>query len=242
MLPSSNPSNNLFSVPDGANFNAAAAQLRMQQPYTHALGSAALTGVPDATVLNAASAGPIALLQGTAEAQNLSLIGGGAGGLGVPGSFALPFAQPSADPVQSFMASLEKVATQDIPQIEAFARNALDGITRAFEQHAEPAQTAANLQALRAALGALYEELKATGLGALPLNPDATDAETLLNPAQPDNDPKLKVLTEQVNAIFKEGKNARDRATVVIDVLKTQAGPAAGAAAGAGTGAGGRPF
>ncbi|KAG8920251.1 hypothetical protein FRC01_000857 [Tulasnella sp. 417] len=251
MLPGSNPSNNLFSVQDGTNFNAAAAQLRMQQQY----GGAALAGVPDATVLNAAaaSASPMTLLQGTTEAQNLSLLVGGAGIPGVPGSFALPgFGQPPADPVQSFRASLEKVATQDIPQIEAFARTALDGM--AFEQHAEPTQTAggysyskelalkdislisdcvAHLQALRAALGALYEELKVTGLGALPLNPDATDAETLVDPAQPDTDPKLEVLTEQVNAIFKEGKNARDRATVVMDVLKTQAGQASGA--------GGRP-
>lgn len=86
----------------------------------------------------------------------------------------------------------------------------------------------ANLQALRSALGALYDELKATGLGALHLNPDATDAEALLDPAPTDTDPKLEALTEQVNAIFKEGKNTRDRATVVMDVLKTQAGQAAG--------------
>lgn len=127
MLPGSNANNNIFSVPEGTNFNA---QLRIQQQYAQALSNAALGGVPDASVLNAAAgASPMALLQGNAGTPSLSLLAGGAGALGVPGSFALPaFGQPSADPVQSFMASLEKVATQDIPQIETFARNALDGM------------------------------------------------------------------------------------------------------------------
>lgn len=129
MLPGSNANNNIFSVPEGTTFNAAAAQLRMQQQYAQALSNAALGGVPDAAVLNAAGASPMALLQGNAGTPNLSLLAGSAGALGIPGSFTLPaFGQPSADPVQSFMASLEKVATQDIPQIEALARTALDGM------------------------------------------------------------------------------------------------------------------
>jgi len=121
--------------------------------------------------------------------------------------------------MSGFMASLEHVATQEMPKIDSLARSALDGISRAYDLHADPAQTAENLVALRAALVSLYDMLKESGLGALPLNP--SDPSELLNPAQ-GGDPRLEVLTEQVNAIFKEGKNSRERATVVVDMLQAQ--------------------
>lgn len=63
--------------------------------------------------------------------------------------------------------------------------------------------------------------LKDTGLGALPLNPDPAEPDPSLATGQ-NVDPRLEILTDQVNAIFKEGKNARERATVVLDVLKAR--------------------
>ncbi|KAG8900693.1 hypothetical protein FRB99_005809 [Tulasnella sp. 403] len=120
-------------------------------------------------------------------------------------------------PASAFRTSLEHVATELMPKIDNLTRSALDGINRAYETHTDPAQTAANLQALRTELGTLYTILKETGLGALPLEPDPADANQILQGP----DPRVEVLTEQVNAIFREGKNARERATVVVDMLRT---------------------
>lgn len=75
------------------------------------------------------------------------------------------------------------------------------------------------LIALRDSLQALYNTLRDTGLGAIPLNP--TDGAELLNTVGANPDPRVEALTEQVNAMFKEGKNARERATASLDVLKT---------------------
>lgn len=95
------------------------------------------------------------------------------------------------------------------------------------------------LEALRSALANLYDLLKVSGVGALPLNPEPGEVEALLNSnsnpggggGRPGTDPRLAALTEQVNAIFKEGKAARERAAVVSDVMRS-----GGAHAGAGDG------
>ncbi|KAG8847457.1 hypothetical protein FRB96_001598 [Tulasnella sp. 330] len=132
---------------------------------------------------------------------------------------------PPQPQVSPFMATLSQVATQEIPNIETLARSALDGINRAYEPDTDPAQTAASLRALRAALGNLYDILKESGVGALPLNPEHIEPEAIMrsgiNGVQ---DPRLEALTEQVNAIFKEGKAARERATVVLDMMQASQG------------------
>lgn len=86
--------------------------------------------------------------------------------------------------------------------------------------HDPDAFSAATLQALRVALGNLYDILKESGVGALPMQPDAS-ASALLAP-NVSADPRLEALTEQVNAIFRADKNNKERAKVVLDVLQTK--------------------
>jgi len=131
-----------------------------------------------------------------------------------------PYMPPPPPPVSQFMLSLNHVATQELPKIEVLARAALDGINRAYEPDTDPSHTAAALDALRAALGNLYDILKESGVGALPLNPDPEPEAQMLMTSVPD--PRVVTLTDQVNAIFKEGKAARDRATVVLDMLNAR--------------------
>ncbi|KAG8950487.1 hypothetical protein FRC04_007502 [Tulasnella sp. 424] len=92
------------------------------------LSNAALAGLLDATVLNAAAAAgasPMALLQENACAPNLGLLAGGAGTLGVSWSFALPgFGQSSADPVQRLLASLEKAMS--VPGVTTPVKSSTD--------------------------------------------------------------------------------------------------------------------
>ncbi|KAG8923644.1 hypothetical protein FRC03_007369 [Tulasnella sp. 419] len=119
--------------------------------------------------------------------------------------------------VLQFNQTLEVVVTHEIPKIEALARSALDGINRAYEQHIDPSQTAANLQALREALVSLYLILRQSGLGALPLH-SSPDAQPFIAVAGPD--PRLAAMSQQVDDTFKQLDATRKRANVVVEMLR----------------------
>jgi len=126
---------------------------------------------------------------------------------------------PSGPPASRFVTTVNQLATQDLPNIELLARNALEGINRAYAPDTDPAKTAADLRALRTGLRNLYDMLKETGVGAIPL--DAENGEFELNGGSSgSSDRRMQALTEQVNTVFKEGKAARERATVVLDMLQ----------------------
>ncbi|KAG9013126.1 hypothetical protein FRB94_003566 [Tulasnella sp. JGI-2019a] len=186
--------------------------------------------LPSNSILNSMAQMPTMDVNAQVDMTNNSM--NGTGNAPNPNNTFYPYDMHGPPPpqVSPFMATLSQVATQVVPNIETLARSALDGINRAYEFDTDPAQTAASLQALRAALGNLYDILKESGVGALPLNPEPVDHDAIMrsgiNGAQ---DPRLEALTEQVNAIFKEGKAARERATVVLDMMQasSQAGMSA---------------
>ncbi|THH17218.1 hypothetical protein EW146_g3553 [Bondarzewia mesenterica] len=105
-----------------------------------------------------------------------------------------------------------KVAQAHLRHVQSLARDALDGIERAYQAHTNPTQTVASLATLKQSLHDLSELLRITGVGALPLL-----ASDVTEP--PQENQLADQTTKAIKTLFNRNSQNQESSAVAANLL-----------------------
>ncbi|KAF5312947.1 hypothetical protein D9619_003800 [Psilocybe cf. subviscida] len=116
------------------------------------------------------------------------------------------------------------LVTQQVLELNAFAKRVLLSIQNAYESGNSPARTEAEISTLKQALTMLIEKLRASGVGALPLLPNDATASPTEQQLQELTNRNLQVLYEKLQTSYKSAEVA---ASLLVTDHAGQRAPAA---------------
>ncbi|KAA1474999.1 hypothetical protein DENSPDRAFT_782680 [Dentipellis sp. KUC8613] len=105
-----------------------------------------------------------------------------------------------------------RLVQSHIENVRSLARDALDGIERAYQPNTSPSQTAANLANLKLGLQNLSDVLRTTGVGALPL----VEMGTMQGPPE---EQLVQQTTEAIKTLFTQHTRNQENAVVAVNLL-----------------------
>jgi len=144
---------------------------------------------------------PSGLQDAAAAAAAAGGMGLGLGGLGVGGSEQFRNVQ---------------VALEQVNRVQSLAREVMFGMENAYQPTTHVSRTAQEILALKAAIAALDDFLRETGLGALPILPPGT---VLGAPPPFTEEDLLGDVSKGVQVLYEKSKRTHDSAKIVSDLL-----------------------
>ncbi|CAK5272482.1 unnamed protein product [Mycena citricolor] len=144
-----------------------------------------------------------------------------------PGPVALP---PDPNSPEAFKQNLDMIQ-QQVLRVRSMARQTLDGINNAYQLGRTPAQTEADIATLKQATELLFDMLRQSGVGALPLLPPPPPSDDGSVPPAPPEEQLLVQTNRGLSATYDQLKRLQDAATIGMNLLGQ--GQTYGAVAGA---------
>jgi len=109
-----------------------------------------------------------------------------------------------------------QVALEQVNRVQSLAREVTFGMENAYQPTTHVSRTAQEILALKAAIVALDDFLRETGLGALPILPPGTGLGSPLPFTEED---LLGEVSKGVQVIYEKSKRTHDSAKIVSDLL-----------------------
>ncbi|KAI0052517.1 hypothetical protein FA95DRAFT_1483397 [Auriscalpium vulgare] len=106
-------------------------------------------------------------------------------------------------------------AQKYITEVQTLAREALDGIEKAYHGNASPTQTTANLDTLKQSIQTLSDLLTTSGVGALPLIPQD-------NGTAPPEEELVANATKAVSLLYNQHSLYQNSAEDVVNIMVAQ--------------------
>ncbi|KAJ7097077.1 hypothetical protein B0H15DRAFT_31294 [Mycena belliarum] len=111
-----------------------------------------------------------------------------------------------------------QLVQQQVLQLQAVAKRALDGIQNAYRAGRTPTQTEADLATMKQTLQMLSDLMRHSGVGGLPLLPVANENDP---PPLPTEEQLVTQTTRSVAMLYDQLKRAQDSAAVVANLLNS---------------------
>jgi len=109
-----------------------------------------------------------------------------------------------------------QIALEHVNRVQSLAREVMFGMENAYQPTTHVSRTAQEILALKAAIAALDDFLRETGLGALPILPPGTG----LGSALPFTEEELLGdVLKGVQVLYEKSKRTHDSAKIVSDLL-----------------------
>ncbi|KAF9648733.1 hypothetical protein BDM02DRAFT_3186843 [Thelephora ganbajun] len=109
-----------------------------------------------------------------------------------------------------------QVALEQVNRVQSLAREVMFGMENAYQPTTHVSRTAQEILALKAAIVALDDFLRETGLGALPVLPPGT---VLGSPLPFTEEDLLGEVSKGVQMLYEKSKRTYDSAKIVADLL-----------------------
>ncbi|KZP22118.1 hypothetical protein FIBSPDRAFT_492388 [Athelia psychrophila] len=112
-----------------------------------------------------------------------------------------------------------QLAQQHVARVNELARSALNGMKNAYHQGHSPSQTEMEILALKQNIPLLYDLLRQTGLGALPVVPVPSSMSAEAPPIVPTEEMMLSDATRSVQVLYDRMQKSQGSAAVVANLL-----------------------